>query len=279
MAAGRLIRVSFLDAATGGCFSRTEMPVEQLPTSFEARTTLNMDGQDWEVVVAEPMTRIEFEATGELQLTLRKITIAPLPPGDILFSLPTICDVIPGIAPGTTKLGKRVLQLHEDDWRQVELVAGVHQVEIDTCLNHIRRIYAEERTDSGFFRKVHVRKEAAQPLHGCRLGLPELDRYFTALKPLDGLAYRDVAGLIDGGFAYESASGLRLYGVEHAGSVATLGLVTDLVQMKVEEDGHSLAALMRDHQLCLIDWCRAWQIGGSATGREIVEYLKLGRNP
>lgn len=59
MAARRLIRVSFVDAATGRCFSWTEMPAEQLPTSFEARTILNMEGQDWEVVAAEPMTRAQ----------------------------------------------------------------------------------------------------------------------------------------------------------------------------------------------------------------------------
>jgi hypothetical protein len=279
MTASRLIRVDFLDADTGQCFTWTEMPAEQLPMSFESRTTLNMEGQDWEVVTAEPMTRAEYEATGKLRITLRKITLARIPSGELLFSLPTICDEIPSIAPGTSKLGKRVLELHEDDWRQIELVISDQQEEIDACLNHIRRIFAEERTPNGFFRTLHVRKEAARPLQGCRLSLPELNRYFSALMPLDGLAYRDVAGLIEGGFACESASGLQLYGAEHEGWISALGLVIDHVQTELEEDGQSLAALMRDHQLCLIDWCRLRQIGSSAMEREIMEYLNLGRSP
>jgi hypothetical protein len=208
------ILVTFVDVATGTCFARSEVPSDQLPTSFEARTTVNLEGQDWDIVQAEPMTRAEYERSGELRLTMQKIQISKMPPGEILFSLPTICDYIPGIAARTSKLNRKVLELHEDDWRQVELVSQANQAEMDGCLAQIRRIYMEARTDSGFFKKIHVRKEVARPLEGCQLAFNDLGKYFGSLVQLDGLAYRDVAGLIEGGFACESESGLCLYGSE-----------------------------------------------------------------
>jgi hypothetical protein len=271
MAEGKMIRVLFVDAASGAGLGRAEMPADQLPGSFEARTTLQLGGQDWEVVTADPMTRAGFERTGELRLTLRRITVHSVPAGDVLFSLPTICDEVPGIAPGTSKLGKRVLELHEDDWRQVELVACSHRQEIDACLAEIERVHAEARTPQGFFRRLHVRKEVAGPLEGCHLPLAMLSGYFPSLTPLEGLAYRDVAGLVGGGFGLESESGLRLYGVERGRVVTVLGLVVDHVGPGVGRDAPALVALMRAHDLCLIDWCSLRQLQG--TEDKVVEYL------
>ena len=50
------------------------------------------------MVSAEPVIRGDFEKFGMFRLTLRKITNGMVSPGEVLFSLPTICDEIPGIA-------------------------------------------------------------------------------------------------------------------------------------------------------------------------------------
>src|SRR5262249_43462109 len=152
------------------------------------------------------------------------------------------------------------LELHEDDWRQVELVSQANQAEIDGCLAQIRRIYTEARTDSGFFQKIHVRKEVARPLEGCQLAFDDLRNYFDSLTWLDGLAYRDVAGLIEGGFACETASGMRLYGLNMAGTVTTLGLVLGKLRQDFQNDLISLTRVMSEHELCLVDWCRVQQV-------------------
>src|SRR5581483_4190115 len=100
----------------------------------------------------------------------------------------------PPLAPGTTKHGN-VLELHEDDWRQVELVARSQGVEVCRCLGHIDRIYAEERTPGGAFRQLHVRTEVAEPLPDSRLRLEEVRAAFGArLTAFDGLGYRQAAG-------------------------------------------------------------------------------------
>jgi hypothetical protein len=271
-----LVRVYFTDAASGACFAQSEVPADQLPASFEARTTVNLQGQDWEVTRAVPMTRAEYERTGELHLTLSKITIGVVPAGDLLYSLPTICDFIPGIAPGTSKLGKTVLELHEDDWRQIELVSGSQDAEINNGLTAVRAIHDEHRTPSGFFKELHIRKEVPNPLDGCRLTVATISGYFASPTPLDGIAYRDVAGLIESGFALRASSGLTLYGVETAGLVTTLGLQPYQIGSDVERDGQALAVLMRDHNLNLIDWCRAHRIHGSDA---VMTYLSTWFTP
>jgi hypothetical protein len=265
------IRVSFLNAEAGTCFAQAELPSAQLPDSFEAHTTVQLEGQDWEIVQAEPMTRAEYEQTGELRLRLRPIHIEAVDPGNLLFSLPTICDVLPGIAPGSSKLKRRVLELHEDDWRQVELVCRSQQGEIEAGLAQIRRIYTDARTAEGFFRELHVRKEVARPLEGCRLTVNDVGRYFGSWTRLEGLAYRDVAGLVEGGFAGVSAAGLCLYGVASSAAVVTLGLQLANLQPQLQHEVSSLTRLMRDHQLSLVDWCRVQQIQGEE--EELTRYL------
>jgi len=248
------------------------MPSGDLPASFEASTSLNMGGQDWQVAAADPVTRAEFAETGEQRLTLRKVTIKTVPLGDLLFSLPTISDVVAPIAAGTTKLRKEVLEMHEDDWRQVELVARTQQPQVAAELAAVSRIHAEERTPNGFFKKLHVRKEVARPLAGCRLSVADVRRHFAAHRPLEGIAYRGVAGLVEGGFAFATAGGVRVYGVESDGAVEVLGLYLDQVVPDVEADGRALAALLRAQGLCLVDWCRTRQLDGAEPA--VVEYLR-----
>ncbi len=163
MTAETSVRVSFVDAASGTCFAQADVPASQLPDSFEARTTLRLQDAEWEVLRADPVTRAEYERSRELRLELARITVGAVPTGDLLFSLPTICDFIPGVAAGTTKLGKQVLELHEDDWRQVELVAASLRAEVGAELAAVRAIYDHDRDPGGAFRKLHVRKEPAVP--------------------------------------------------------------------------------------------------------------------
>jgi hypothetical protein len=267
-----MVRVVFRDADSGESLGFSEMPSGLLPESFEARTTVQIQGQDWEVVSAVPMTRPECERRGELHLSLRRITVGTVSLKDVLYSLPTICDEIPPIAPGTSKLGKPVLELHEDDWRQVEFVALAQQAQIDACLAQIHRIWTEERTESGFFRQLHLRTEIPRPLAGRRLLLTELRSAFDRPRWLDGIAYRDVAGLVAGGFACESASGIRLYGLAQDDVVTVLGLISGTGSAAREQDSRALAALMRAQELCLIDWCRLQQV--PASDAALAEYLQ-----
>jgi hypothetical protein len=265
----KTVRVLFVDAASGTTIAQTDSPPEQLPESFEARTTIQVKGHEWEVVSAAPVTRAEYVKAGALRLTVRIVNVQNIPPDKILFSLPTICDAIPAIAGGTSKVGKRVLELHEDDWRQVELVAVAHLDEARACLAKIERVHAEERTPGGAFKKLHVRSELPAPIGPDALALSTLKAAFAAgVTAHDGIAYRGVAGLIEGGFAFRTAAGLEVYGVEAGGAVTTVGLV--IGGEAVEADARSLASVLREKRLVLIDWCRVEVVEGED---QVVAYL------
>src|SRR5262245_58474807 len=96
-----------------------EVSPGDLPEAFELDTTMHLGDAEWSVVKAMPLTRTEFAKTKLLTLRLRKIE--RIPAGDILFSLPSICDSIPGL--GELPLTKEDFVLADDEWRQFELVS------------------------------------------------------------------------------------------------------------------------------------------------------------
>ena len=222
---------------------------------------MHLDQGDFEVVEATPMTAAEFRRTGNLRLVVRERKIVKLDPGELLYSLATISNELPPIQPGTTKLQKQVVELHEDDWRQVEFVAIAQQEQIDAELAAIGRVYEEQRTEEGIFRAIHVRAGLAAPLAGTAITLAEL---FAAFDPppvqLDGIAYRDVAGLVANGFALRLLSGIELLGiVDEAEHITVLCLSHARPNNAIERDLPVLARFARAHRLCLINWYRAEQ--------------------
>lgn len=212
-----LVAVQFTDLATGKVFAKAALDPGQLPDSFEAETTMEISGKSWMVIRAEPMTRAGYTATRKLQLFLQPITVEHIQPGELYYSLPTLCDAIPGVIEGSTKTDKRVLEIHEDDWRQVELVTRAQQAAVEADLAKIREIYEHKRTTSGAFETLHVRQAVPEPL-GQALTMQTLREAFPPKQDLEGLAYRGVAGVIEDAFAYET-EGAFLYGQVRDGQV------------------------------------------------------------
>ncbi|WPB81137.1 hypothetical protein KYC5002_18645 [Archangium violaceum] len=258
------IRVRFIDANTGELVGETDVPAKQLPESFEAATSMDIGENTFEVVSAEPMTAREFRQTGTLRIELREVEYTTVDPRELLYSLPSISDELPPIAEGSTKLGRNVLELREDDWRQVEFVALALQPAITTVFAAIKRIYTEHRKGYGFD-ALHIRKEVPTPLEGSSLTLAELrGAVGEAVTWLDGISFAGVAGLVEGGFAVKLPSGPALYGLQREGRISVLGLHHTKASAAVEGDARLLAALASKHQLSLVDWCRVEQLPPSA---------------
>ncbi len=133
------IAVTFVDRETGKPFAVSDIPLEQLPESFVPATQMTIADVEWQVIAAEPMTAAEFARTGRLTLTLAKILSVPTK--DIRYSLPTITDATPAVAPGTSKAHKKALTIHEDDWRQIELISASYAAAIREQFEGIGRIY------------------------------------------------------------------------------------------------------------------------------------------
>jgi hypothetical protein len=245
-----VIHVEMVDAATGRIFAESDIPPDQLPESFEAATTLHLGDADYDVEEADPVTAAEFRKTGRLRLVLRRVKIESIDPRSVLFSLPTISNDLPAIEPGSTKLNRNVLEIHEDDWRQTELIHLSLSAEIDEELADVARIYSEHRQGE-FFNQIHVRRRIPAPLAAARI--QSLSLSIPGAAPYDGLALYGVAGVVAGGWATKLASTADLFGVYQDGFLAAVCL-RGTVPPDAPEAG-LLAGIAIAHGLCLVDWC------------------------
>jgi hypothetical protein len=261
-ASSGLIRVEMIDANMKHEFTPTHLKPEQLPESFEAATTFHLGVGDFEVVEATPMTAAEFRASGKLRLVVRKVKIEQVDVSKLLYSLPTVAMTLPPIAEGSTKLGKQTVEIHEDDWRQIEFVSRSLQDQIDEQLAGIRRIYDEERASEFGFRKLHTREAFESPIAPVRATVADLIAAFeTAPARLDGVSYHQIAGLVDHGFAIRLLSGLELIGLrDDADRISALCLGYGRPNNAVERDLPDLATFMSANGLVLIDWVQCEQV-------------------
>ena len=228
------VHVVLIDAASGQTIGEVDLPAENLPETFAVRTTLHLGGDDWTVEHAEPVTRADAAAACRLRLVVRKVMYVD--PRTILYSLPTLENAMPPMQAGDGD----ALQLHEDDWRQVELVAARFEPEIAVELAAIREVHGE-RERAGF-RRLHVRERIPDPLAGIALTIDAVARGARRQLAFDGSP-----GVVAGGFAFDVGVD-ALYGREEGGRVV------------VAAAWHApglLADLARANQLIIVDWCNA----------------------
>jgi hypothetical protein len=251
------IHVRFFDAASGRLLGESSIPAERLPQSFEADTTMHMQDGDWRVEEARPMTAIEFKRTGQLTLVLRQVKIETVDPGEILYSLPTIADALPGIIPGSSKLGRSVIEIHEDDWRQSEWVHISFMEQIESELEQIRQIHETARDGPGFGR-IHVRNAIPNPLSPAKIQLDELTQ---ALGPraawLDGVSFDGIAGIVTYSFAVRLISSIELYGTrDDRGSIHAICCGNIKPNNIPQPDIDNLASWAMKNELVLVDWVK-----------------------
>jgi hypothetical protein len=243
------IRVEFVDAVTGAVFASTESNVNSLPETFVLNTTVNIGGQEWQVVGADPMSRAEYSQTGKLTLTLAKITMMPVK--DILYSLPTIYNALPAMEEKAVDPEKLIV-MDADLWRCVEFVPKSQQAVIDRELEAIAIIYADHREGQGF-NKLHVRKVPEAPIAGL-LRLTELKALFPGADVFETIAFHREAGVAKDVFAIGYGTWV-LYGEHRGGAVQTLALQPRSQQAAQPLD--PILQLMRIYDLLLVDWINA----------------------
>lgn len=259
-----LVRVSLIDAETGEVFARTELAAGQLPQSFAPATRLDLDGDKWDVVLAEPSTAAEYTASGSLELIVRRIRFVD--PLEIKYTLPTFYDPLPPTDPAAGA-HRDDLVIHEDDWRQVELVsadvlveAGAELAAIAEIRRHHSRLVEDGARSMRVFERIRVRQGPVSPLPG---GLPL--RRLLALLPPAGTSYkgvrcRDARERLAGSFAVGFGT-LALYGRADGDRASELCLTRTsqpgLPPAAAGELADGLVRVLRAFDLRLVDWCQA----------------------
>jgi hypothetical protein len=257
------IHVEFVDNATNAVFASVDLSPDQLPASFEAETTMHLGDQDWLVVSATPMTAVEFRASRRLRVVMNRVKRAAINTSEVLFSLPTISERVPAPADGTTKLGKRVLELHEDDWRQIEFYAEVQEDLVDRHIAAVREIHSSARSGPGF-KRIHVRSGCDGLLGSVPLPLSALR---AACPPrcewLEGIALHGLAGTVSGSFAVQLPSSATLYGMARSDVIDVLAVQPRAGTAFDPASIECVTAFLRERHLGVVQWCAATRSGPS----------------
>lgn len=282
--AKRHILVTLIDADTGEPIAETSTPPAELPENFEGYCTLQVGDATWEVAAAEPTMRRDYLQTGTLRLQVRKVESVMIPVSELLYSLPTIADVIPEVDLEKSKTGLNVLEVVEDDWRQIEILSCEVENQVTECMSKIDAVFNESRNGDGSFSRLHVRSEVNHPFPSRKLKLEALaSELRTGRLPdcegnapaepseFQGLSYRNLGGLIKNGFALRTSQSLYVYGTTRGAFVTELGLLRCRTATPPREDAQSIAKLMEQHNLMLVDWCNRLVVSAKTAADYICE--------
>jgi hypothetical protein len=246
------VHVAFYEQGKLEPFSQTLLPIERLPDTFEIETTLNIRGEEWMVSSARPATKEKFRKTGHVQVFLYKPVVGHMPPGDIMFSLPTISDDIGGLEDSPSL--ENVFVVHEDDWRQQELVSRRFIDDVSMELESIRQIYDTQREGLGF-KSLHVRSSIPSPLQDVRLILTDLKTKLGAVHDYRGVAFNNVAAVVRNGFAFRIAQGSIVWGQRREGDEVAVTCVR-LIETPSLEGLAPFDRLQAEFELLFVDWVR-----------------------
>ncbi len=263
----KVITVEFYEVESSTPFAASDMPIDQLPDTFEINTTMNLGENDWRVVDAKPIEKTEFRKSGKLKLYLAKVETAMVDPNTLLYSLPTINDSLASLEDAESL--ENVAVVREDDWRQFEFIAKHHETLIEKELEAIQAIYENHLEDSGF-NQLHVRQAIAEPLSNTAISIRSLDESFSIEKEYTGIAFNNAAATIANGFAFSTKSGWLLWGqLDEAGHIAVLNL-SETQDSNIKEISEDIDSFAQKHGLYLVDWPRLFWAGVGK--RSFLEY-------
>jgi hypothetical protein len=249
-----VVEVTLVDGATGESIGVTNMPVEDLPVSFESNTTIHIGDTEWSVVEAQPRTRAECAESRSLVLRLYRIE--KINPANILYSLPTIINEIAPI--GSQPLEDNELVLAEDDWRQFEFVSGDLAAVVDEELAKVREIHENASASVGW-RKIHVRMHPEQPIV-CHLSLDSLTTLLGTTTAPAGVTYFGAEKRIANGYSLSIPDDISMYGVAPNDQVHVIGIGRYSDSAPTDDSVERLRIVAREHNLELVNWCQCVRV-------------------
>lgn len=173
---------------------------------------------------------------------------------DAMYPCPTIHDALPAMEEAMESASEGQLVLHEDEWRQIELVPAESLAEVQACLAELDAFKQENRVGPGY-RKVFLRRELKASLLARGMTLEQVlgGTERGAVGPL----YVDWIGgrrRVANGFSSRLPSGAIVYGEMSDGKLRVLALPSTSLQPDLPTAEALRAACT--HGLALVDWQR-----------------------
>jgi hypothetical protein len=248
------IEVTFIDDLTGESIGVTHIPANNLPDSFERDTIINLSGADWNVLNARPKTRAQYTKSAQLILWIRRID--RVNPSDILYSLPSICDVVPDI--NNRSLSGHELTIAEDDWRQFELISHQLADKVDKEIAKIQRIH-EHATAGVGWREIHLRSKPEISIVS-NIALTHLATSLKVSVKSAGITYDGAQSPIADGYSFALNDDFSVYGVAPNSKVQVIAIGQDSNISANDESIARLQQLARQLNLDLVHWCRCLRV-------------------
>jgi hypothetical protein len=248
------IEVTFIDDRTGKSIGVTQIPSTELPESFEQDTTIHLHNADWRVINSRPKTRTQYSKSQTLVLWIDRI--AQHHPSDILYSLPSICDVIPAVS--NQPLIGRELTIAEDDWRQFELISHKLADKVDREISKIQLIRENAVTGNGW-RSIHLRSKPAIPIVS-NMVLTYLANILKVSAKSTGITYYGSHSPIVDGYSFSLNDDFSIYGVAPKSKVQVIAIGQDSNISPNPESIDHLQQLARKFNLDLVHWCRCVRV-------------------
>ena len=227
----------------------SKMPISQLPETFELDTTMNIHDEEWSVQDANPIHSKDFRKTKRLTLRLSKVEY--MNPKDLLYSLPTISDELPGTTDSNSFSGES-FSILEDDWRQFEFLKKSSSTLIEIECSKIEELKKEHsrKVDDSFtaFTNCHVRDSIGHP--ELEVELSDLQEVLSVAE-VGGLQFHGSSLFVNKGFSLTTPKSV-FFGLVEDGIVQELciGDLTDGTRKEVE-------LILQNFDLLFVNWYHA----------------------
>ncbi len=248
------ISVNFIDANTGQIFMTSSIPIDQLPDTFEIDTTMHIGQNEWSIESADPNKKDDFRKTKNLTLILRKVEMVALQ--ELLYSLPTICNYFGEVNEGLSK-NDQVLEIMEDEWRNIEFILNSYSEDIDEMLEGIQQIHSEHRVEVGW-NEIYVRRKIEFPFDKADIKIAVMFDAFSDNQLYSGVSYTNSQGEIENGFAFKTKGGITFYGRTAKSKLRELCVYEIVPTDAIERDIDSLEKFCIENNLSIVDWCRVF---------------------
>lgn len=257
------IKVHFYEVGQSKAFAVSNVPIDQLPETFEIDTTMHIGDDDWQVSDAQPSHKEEFRKTGSLNLFLRKQEIVHMDPNDILYSLPTISNDFAEVE--NAKTLENVVVLAEDDWRQFEFLSIQYENEIENDLKGVLDIHKNHKEGIGF-KEIYVRKVITKPLLAVSLSLEEVKNHFKVKHEYSGVAFNNAAATIVNGFAFLTRSNWLLWGQVNTNNEIKFINISRTSDSDIGAFSLKIDPFLVENKLYAVDWAGVFWAGPTKHG-------------
>jgi hypothetical protein len=284
----RTLRVEFIEARTQRLIGFDEMRLRDVPESFKDETWVEIDGDRWKVVRAEPAKMRQAKRDGLLKVqvdlvekrtpevvetpVVEEVKEAPV------YRNPSRADQMPRLS------GKRgdlqLMEIATHEWRDIEMTVASNRSTVRDVFAKIEELIllnSTQRDGRTFYTRQYDRYEMFAPMRGARLPLETvITDYFPDAKAVDGLTFMGSDQVADSTFVFRVGSGIGFYGQEFDDIVRYLALTRPdtLLPAALEADAAKIAALMKRKELIIVDWQRRLVV--EATPAAVYDYFLQG---